>query len=750
MINMTDRLQRFYKAVLTINRMMVTVRDEQVLFRELCRVLVDDGNLAMVWIGRVDVESKRVMPVCSYGKGSRFLQEVVISVDDTIPEGRGPTSDAWRTKQPVAVNDYLEVASLQVWREVAQRYGWQSCASFPVLRNGQVSEILGLYHQAPQAFDADTIQLVSALVDTVAFTLDNIDREVTRHDIELELKLAARVYTFGSQAMMVLDEDGLIVSVNKAFESMSGFSSGELHGQKPPMVDSLQKNPLHAQSGGVLAEQSFWQGRMWGKRQNGESYPQWVTINQVPAADEMPSRLVVTVSDITDQVKSEDMIWRQANLDMLTGLPNRFLLNTRMAEYLQRAADRGGIFPLVLFIDIDAFKQINELMGHHVGDILLVEIAGRIRACAGVRSLVTRLGGDEFVVLLMAPSPEGQKELAESTGQCLLAALRQPFDLGDAERSVYVSASIGAAFYPQDGDNGAVLLQKAEQAMYSAKTEGRDRMVLYTSGMQEAAIERVTLQAELRHALLKHELYLQFQPIVSIADGRIVKAEALLRWRNGRRGSVSPVEFIPLAEESGLIVSIGDWVFHAAADWVKRMSQKFGNTFQVSVNMSPVQFKDCQVNVANWLQYLQTNNLATQQVVVEITEGLLMDVGAEVSKKLLDFRNAGIQVALDDFGTGYSSLSYLRRFDIDYLKIDRSFVSGMTRDNADADLVEAIIAMAHKLGLKVVAEGVETATQHAMLQQFGCDFGQGYWYSCAVNEVDFLAFPELFALDKGD
>lgn len=748
MANLSDRHDRFYNAVLAVNQMMVTVRDEHVLYRELCRVLVEEGGLILVWVGRVDLATLQVKSIFSYGTGDTFLDNVLISVDQSIPQGRGPTGMAWREGRPVVVNSYRNEPSMRPWIEIAERYGWQSSAAFPIFRQGRIEHILGLYHREENAFDDEVLRLVGTLTQTVSFALQNLDHEKIRHGMEIQLRQVAQVYEFSSQAMMVLDSSGRILSVNQAYETLSGFSLAELAGRHPPLVDESLHFALHASTEGLLAGADSWQGRLWGRRRSGESYPQWMVINAVPHFESSAASFVATVTDLTERLRFEDTIWRQANLDLLTGLPNRFLFHARLTEAMERASVQQDEFPVVLFIDIDQFKQVNEFMGHRVGDNLLTEIAGRIHVCAGERTLAARLGGDEFAVLFLAKFEAEQHKMAHLIGECLVNGLREPYELAETDRSLYVSASVGIAMYPRDADSTETLLQKAEQAMYAAKAAGRNQMVFYTRGMQEEAIERLNLLRDLRDALPEQQLFLEYQPIIRLNDGQLVKAEALLRWRNPRRGLVSPVEFIPLAEESGAIIPVGDWVFRTSVEWVKRILERLGPDFQVSVNMSPIQFRDHNVSVADWLQYLQAMGLDSQHVVVEITEGLLMDASEEVSRKLLDFRNAGVQVALDDFGTGYSALSYLRRFDIDYLKIDRVFVSSMTHDSSDAALVEAIVVMAHKLGLKVVAEGVETLAQHTMLRQIGCDYGQGYWYSRPLDEARFQQLSGRFPLQE--
>ncbi len=429
------------------------------------------------------------------------------------------------------------------------------------------------------------------------------------------------------------------------------------------------------------------------------------------------------IEDVTDKKQSEALIWQQANFDPLTQLPNRRMFHDRLAhDMLKSQRDRSHI--AILFIDLDHFKEVNDTLGHHQGDILLVDAARRISACVRKSDTVARLGGDEFTVIL---SELDGTERVEHIAQHIIDSLRLPFPLG--QEQAFVSASIGITLYPDDALDIDDLLKHADQAMYAAKGAGRNRYSYFTPTLQVAALNRMRLTNDLRGALKAEQFELYFQPIVHLKSGRIHKAEALIRWNHPQRGLVSPMDFIPLAEASGLIIDIGEWVFRESARWVQRWRHEHHPEFQVSVNQSPLEFAREDGAYDSWLSYLQALGLPGQAVVVEITEGLLLDANATVSNKLLQLRDAGIQVALDDFGTGYSSLSYLKKFDIDYLKIDRSFTRNLAPDSSDMALSDAIIVMAHKLGLRVIAEGVETPEQRDLLAAAGCDYGQGYLFA---------------------
>lgn len=451
-----------------------------------------------------------------------------------------------------------------------------------------------------------------------------------------------------------------------------------------------------------------------------------------------PLRMTGTHTDITERKRSESLIWEQANFDALTGLPNRRLLRERLEQEIKKSR-RDGLQLAILFIDLDHFKEVNDTLGHDSGDQLLIEATRRIKECLRESDTVARMGGDEFTVILTEIFDVGN---IERILQKLLSTLATVFRLG--EEQVFVSASIGVTMYPFDATAIEDLFKNADQALYVAKGAGRNRFSFFTPALQEAAQTRVRLANDLRVGLAEQQFRVVYQPIIEMSTGAIHKAEALIRWDHPQRGLVSPAEFIPIAEASGLIVDIGQWVFQQAAAQVLLWRQSLNPNFQISINKSPVQFnRDGNVNLP-WSQQLQALGLPGQAIVVEITEGLLLDTTSSVADQLLDLRDAGIQMSLDDFGTGYSSLSYLQKFDIDFIKIDQSFVRHLIPESTDLALCKAIIVMAHALGMRVIAEGVETMQQRDLLAEAGCDYGQGYFFSKPISAVEF----EAFALDQ--
>jgi len=483
-----------------------------------------------------------------------------------------------------------------------------------------------------------------------------------------------------------------------------------------------------------------WQGEIWNTRKDGTDYPEWLSINTIYDDYGKVFRRIALFSDITEKKKSDELILRQANYDSLTSLPNRRMFIDRLEQEIKISHRRKQHFALI-FLDLDNFKIINDSKGHDFGDALLIKVGKRIVCNIREVDTVARIGGDEFAIILSDSSGSSDatdlSEIynVETICQKILVALSKPFYI--SEMPTYISASLGVTLYPNDASEGLELLKNADQAMYLAKNLGRNRFCYFTASMQEKAVNHLELMNDLRKAISLNQLTVVYQPIVELQTGIIRKAEALLRWNHPVRGMVSPAEFIPLAEESGLIVEIGDWVFKQTVQHIKRCKEQLGLDIQISVNKSPVEFREM-VNSFDWLTYLRDNQLSGKNIVIEITEGLLMDNNQHTMEQLARYRAADIKLSMDDFGTGYSSLSYLKRFELDYLKIDQSFTKNLSPGSEDMILSEAIITMAQKLGLKVIAEGIETDEQRKLLLDSGCDYGQGYYFSRPIPGDDFL------------
>lgn len=556
----------------------------------------------------------------------------------------------------------------------------------------------------------------------------------------LDNKCARIVFESIGDAVIVTDMCGRIELINPVAQGILGCSQAEAQGKTLSAVFQI----CDEQTGEVVAnpvELVLRDGKTAGRKNHTLRLTH--DRREVPIEDSaMPvndargniSGVVLVFHDVTEKKRARQQIEYQARYDELTGLPNRRLFLERLEQAIQESR-RTGLPLALLFLDIDLFREVNNTLGHNIGDLLLKEAAQRLKSCVSETDTVARLSGDEFAVIL----PElGDLSVIERISGNICTALVEPFLLG--EEQVFISASIGITLYPNDADTVEELFKHAEQAVHAAKVSGRNRCSYFIPALQEAAEKRMRLIGDLRGALEKQQFMVYYQPIIELATGSIHKAEALIRWQHPKRGMVSPAEFIGIAEETGLINDIGNWVFQQAAQLAKHLQTSYHPSFQISVNKSPVQFHSAKDDFGAWLDYLQQLGLQGNSIAVEITEGLLLDIGSGVTEKLLAMRDAGMQVSLDDFGTGYSSLSYLKKYDIDYLKIDQSFVRDMTYDKDDQALCAAIIVMAHTLGLKVIAEGVETILQRDLLRSMNCDYAQGYLFSrpAPANEFEKL------------
>jgi diguanylate cyclase (GGDEF)-like protein/PAS domain S-box-containing protein len=549
---------------------------------------------------------------------------------------------------------------------------------------------------------------------------------------EEALNVASLIYDNSNEAMMVSDSNNKIIAINPAYTAITGYQESETLGQNPSLLKSgKHDNHFYHEMWQSLLNNGHWQGEIWNKKKSGENYLEWLSISTIKDTHGDIYRYVALFSDITEKKRSEEIIWRQANYDSLTHLPNRRMFQDRLEQEI-RKCHRNHSNLALLFLDLDNFKEVNDTLGHDAGDTLLVEASRRITDLVRESDTVARLGGDEFTIIL---SDLDDLLIIEAIAEKVLRSLSAPFIIKN--RQTYVSASIGITLYPNDAEAATDLIKNADQAMYLAKESGRNRFAYFTQYMQDQAQKRHEMLNDLHIAVEQEQFQLHYQPIINLQTGAIYKAEALLRWNHPIKGYISPAEFIALTEESGLIQPIGDWAFKEALNLIKKLKHTYNKDIQVSVNKSPMQFKT-KHDHQDWLEMMEKEDIKGQQLIIEITESLLMEDKSSIQKQLSAFRNANIEIAMDDFGTGYSSLSYLKKFDIDYLKIDQSFIKNLTPASTDFILTEAIITMAHKLGLKVVAEGIETIEQQQLLTEAGCDFGQGYYISRPIPEDDFV------------
>jgi two-component system CheB/CheR fusion protein len=549
-----------------------------------------------------------------------------------------------------------------------------------------------------------------------------------RKEAEDSLRLAAMVFDRASEGVMVTDTGQRILTVNDAFTVLTGYTREEVIGEKPSLLRSNLTPPeLYQEMWERIDRLGVWQGEIWNRRKNGEPFLEWLSINTVKDKNGKVVNYVGMFSDITKVRESQQRIEYLATHDELTGLPNRALFNDRLHLALARA-ERSHESMGVVFIDLDNFKVVNDTLGHVTGDRLLKQAAMRLLDCVRSEDTVARLGGDEFVVLLETTD---RKE-ATRTAERLLSALSASYHF--EEHECFVSASIGLSMFPEDAADAGALMRNADSAMYRAKDHGKNAFRFFTADLARHAARRLTLEAGLRRAIESGELTVCYQPQVILDSQRLIGAEALVRWQyNGE--TVEPVEFIPVAEQSNLIVALDEWVLGEVCRQIAAWEQKGLANVRISVNLSARHFRK-EGMAGDLMRIVSAHGVAPQRLCIEITEGVLMDFD-RAQRMLAELVACGLTISIDDFGTGFSSLSYLKRFPIHELKIARSFVDGISTSADDRAIGSAIIALAHNLGMSVVAEGVEDAAQHAELDASGCHHGQGFLYSRPLTADDF-------------
>lgn len=559
----------------------------------------------------------------------------------------------------------------------------------------------------------------------------SLDDITERRSAERQLRFASSVFEHNLEGIFIADRHCNIVSVNPAFCAITGYAAEEIVGQSRDILRSRRHDDAFHRAIHVAIEaHGKWRGEVWSRRKNGEVYPELLEINAIEDENGQISHYIGTSLDITERKLAEEQIHRLAYFDTLTGLPNRLLLMDRL-EMLINQSGRGERQFGVLCLDLDHFKEANDILGHSGGDAFLQSVAQRLNACVREGDTVARLGGDEFVVIVanLCRSEVGEvAQIAALVAEKIRAALSEPFHFENNE--VLVTASIGIALFPSDADNVGDLIKSADTALYHAKSQGRDNYQFYAERMNTLTLERLSLQNDLRKALERGELEVHYQPQVDIGSGFVTGMEALMRWKHPARGWIPPTRFIPLAEETGLIVNLGEWMMKTVCAQMKvwQMAGFLNETQRISVNVSPRQFREG--DFSKMIEkILEETALSAHRLELEMTESMLMHNTDETLTMLNQLKHLGIKLSLDDFGTGYSSLSYLKRFPLDVLKIDQSFVRDITGDSNDAAIVAAIIAMARSLKLKVIAEGVENSDQFTHLKDQGCHGFQGYYFS---------------------
>ena len=736
--NSLERLTRLYAALSQCNQAIVRSKSEAELFPQICRDAVEFGGMKMAWIGMLDEANKMIKPAGAFGEGMEYLEGIQISVAADDPHGRGPTGIAIRENRPVWCQDFRHDPITAPWHERGARVGWGASASLPLQRNGVAVGAFTLYSSEANAFDEAVRNLLLEMTADISFAMDNFVREAESRRAAEALKLSEqhfRAYFDRAMVGMVSTSPAKEwLEVNDALCEMLGYSREELMGMTWAELthpDDLAANLIQFDRmlSGEIDEYSI-ENRFI--RKDGTVIHVRRSPRAVRKADNSIDYIVAWIDDITQRKQDEEHIQRLAHFDLLTGLPNRALFTDRIGLSINMA-QRSNSELAVMFLDLDHFKNVNDNLGHRIGDALLIEIAKRVKSATREEDTVSRLGGDEFILLLPNTDADGAAHVAEK----LLERVAQLCRIEQHE--LVVTPSIGIAMYPDDGRDFETLSQCADVAMYRAKHDGRNNYRFFTAEMQIHSARILQLESALRHALVREELSLHFQPQISIQDGHIIGAEALLRWQHPVLGSVSPAEFIPIAESSGQILQIGEWVLRTAVKQMKSWMDSGMGPMIIAVNLSAVQFRH--PNLPEMVtQILDSVKLPVQYLELELTEGVAMHDPLGAIAMMDKLHERGIRMSIDDFGTGYSSLNYLKRFKVYKLKIDQSFVRDITDDPEDKAIVSAIISLADSLGLQTIAEGVETEGQLAFLREQGCNEVQGYYFSKPLPAEQFEAF----------
>jgi diguanylate cyclase (GGDEF)-like protein/PAS domain S-box-containing protein len=739
-----ERLTQLYAALSQCNQSIVRCTSQAELFPQICKVAVVYGGAKLAWIGLLDAHNQEIFPMASYGESTAYLNNIYISTDPNDPSGNGPTGTAVREDKPFWCQDYQNDPVTAPWRERAAIYGWGSSATLPLHLKGKVIGAFTLYSSEVGAFDEQARQLLEEMATDIDFALDRFEieteRELYRENLQHNEESSRLMLENSLDAVVNMNIEGVVTEWSGAAERIFGYRRHEAMGK---LLGDLIVPEIHreAHAKGMRRLLTTGQSQIIGKlieivalRRDGVEFPVELSIAQIKRGGEV--FFSAFIRDISERKTSEARIQYLANYDALTGLPNRNQLSERV-RYAISIAQRSHEKIALMFLDIDHFKDVNDSLGHSVGDLLLLELANRFKSTLREEDTISRLGGDEFILML----PNSDEYAATHVAQKLLQAIEHPMRIESHQLSV--TASIGIAMFPDDGTELETLLRNADVAMYKVKQENRNGYRFYTATMQTQSARNLLLVNALRQSIQLNQLEVYYQPQINVADNRIVGVEALLRWHHPELGMVSPSEFIPLAEASGLILNIGEWVLRQAVRQAKRWLQAGFPPMIMAVNLSVVQFRD--PGLPNLVaRTLEEEDLPPEYLELELTEGVALDDPQGAITFMDALHERGVRMSIDDFGTGYSSLSHLKKFKVYKLKIDQSFVRDISTDEEDKAIVIAIINLARSLGLKTIAEGVETAGQLAFLQQQHCDEVQGYLFSkpLPVDELEAFLYKQ--------
>ncbi len=712
---------RLYTVLRLTNKAIISSKTKQDLLDAVCHIAVDHGGFKMAWIGMK--EGDTVVPVSSRGDEHNYLDQLVVKMDDS-PLSKGPVGLAIKSAQVAFVNDIEHDLSFAPWRNAALVCGLKSIAAVPVVQQHQCVGVFVIYAAQVDAFDPQTLELLSSLSDDISSVVAFIQAEEKRIALEAKLRQLSLAIEQSKSAILITDIDGNIEYINPYYTELTGFTEAEMLGKNMSAFPRLPTTArLLSECRDAVLTGRDWHGEVESIAKDGQAYWALQSVSPIVNAKGRITHIVWTAEDNTDLHNAHETISQLAYFDALTGLPNRRLYQDRFHQAIV-AAKRHQVKLAVFYLDLDNFKLINDSWGHDFGDVLLKHVAKQLSASVREMDTVARLGGDEFSILINDVIDNND---VVHVATDILHRLNRKAKLEG--RELTITTSIGVSLYPDDGEDAATLMKHADLAMYHAKEKGKNNFQFFEEFLNVKAQQRLQMEMRIEQALKQDAFLLYYQPQFDIRNGNLSGVEALIRWPDGDGGFISPVEFIPIAEESALIIDIGNWVIKRACHEFKRLIDNGFPTVKMAINISASQFHHSKVLLENLDQALADSALPHHLLQLELTESVLIEDVNETVGIIDKLRQSNISFAIDDFGTGYSSLSYLKSFPADVIKIDRSFVLDIETDSNDQAIIRAICSMAHELDLKVLAEGVETQQQLAFLQAHQCDFVQGYYFA---------------------
>lgn len=706
-----------------VNKAILEVQDRQTLFDTVCSVTLQMTGFRLVWIAQLvseTVHPHNMLAMSARGEARGFLIEVLSAPAGVLREGRSPSLEAARDRHYVVIDDIEHDGKMVLLDRAISPYGLHSVMSIPI-EGGGFRGAISFFSGEPHYFNVEVILLLLEVADSVSFALNKIYEKEEKERTEAQIHLHAQIFDNTRDGMAITDTSNRIIMVNRAFTEQTGYTTQEVLGQNPNILSSgRHERGFYAQMWAALESVGAWQGEIWNRRKDGEVYLEWLSINSIRDADGKISNYFANFSDLSGRKAQEELDWLK-RFDVLTGLPNRLLLEDRANEAIAHARQYGRHVAL-LCINLNRFHYVNESLGHTAGDSVLKWVAERFVQKIGEAATISRLSGDNFVALIPDMSaPSEAIPIAEG----LLQAASEINAIGETQISL--TASIGVALYPGDGEDFDGLLKNSDAALVRARSDGGNTCQFYTSDLNERARLSLGLMAELRQALDSGWFTLYYQPQVCAENGEISGVEALVRLNHPDKGLISPADFIPVAEETGMIIPLGEWIMREACRQLREWQSKGLRQLIMAINLSPKQLRDPNLQ-ATILSAIGENGLDPHYIELEFTESALLRDVASTIQLIEELKSLGVRLSIDDFGTGYSSLSYLKRFPIDRIKIDQSFVRNISNDSTDAAIVQAIITLAGSLGMTTIAEGVETGEQAECLRTLHCHELQGYYY----------------------